>query len=61
VLGFLRRIKEMVWVLLGLLSLMIHRTITQSHAQSERQAIGAGAGSPDSALKMQRVQGEQSL
>src|SRR5882757_1464853 len=35
--GFLRRIKEMVWVLLGLLSLMIHRTITQSHADSERR------------------------
>ncbi|HWN58565.1 MAG TPA: hypothetical protein VNO74_10720, partial [Methylomirabilota bacterium] len=61
VVGFLRRIKEMVWVLLGLLSLMIHRTITQSHADSERRAIGAGAGSPDSAMKMQRVQGEQSL
>jgi len=59
--GFLRRIKEMVWVLLGLLSLMIHRTITQSHADSERRAIAAGAGSPDSAMKMQRVQGEQSL
>jgi len=61
VVGFLRRIKEMVWVLLGLLSLMIHRTITQSHADSQRRAIGAGAGSPDSAMKMQRVQGEQSL
>jgi hypothetical protein len=62
VVGFLRRIKEMVWVLLGLLSLMIHRTITQSHAPSERRAIGAAAaGSSDSALKMQRVQGEQSL
>jgi len=55
--GFLRRIKEMVWVLFGLLSLMIHRMITQS----ERRTIGAGAGSPDSVMKMQRVQGEQSL
>jgi hypothetical protein len=62
VVGFLRRIKEMVWVLLGLLSLMTHRTITQSHAQTESHAIGAAAaGSSDSALKMQRVQGEQSL
>ena len=62
VVGFLRRIKEMVWVLLGLLSLMIHRTVTQSHGQTERGAIGAAAaGSSDSALKMQRVQGEQSL
>jgi uncharacterized membrane protein YbhN (UPF0104 family) len=55
--GFLRRIKEMVWVLFGLLSLMIHRMITQS----ERRAIRTGAGSPDSVMKMQRVQGEQSL
>src|SRR5216684_8777699 len=53
VVGFIRRIKEMVWVLLGLLSLMIHRTISQSHADSDRRTIGAGARSPDSALKMQ--------
>jgi uncharacterized membrane protein len=59
--GFLRRIKEMVWVLLGLLSLMIHRSITQSNPHPERRAMGAAAGSPDSAMKMQRVQGEQSL
>ncbi len=61
VVGFLRRIKEMVWVLLGLLSLMIHRTISQSHTDSDRRTIGASARSPDSAMKMQRVQGEQPL
>jgi len=57
VVGFLRRIKEMVWVLFGLLSLMILRTITQS----QRRSTGAGARSGDSVMKMQRVQGEQSL
>ncbi len=57
VVGFLRRIKEMVWVLFGLLSLMILRTITQS----QRREMGAGARSGDAVMKMQRVQGEQSL
>ena len=57
VVGFLRRIKEMVWVLFGLLSLMILRTITQS----QRRMIGGGTGSAESVMKMQRVQGEQSL
>lgn len=56
VIGFLRRIKEMVWVLIGLLSLMIHRTFT------ERGAGASGAAdSPEQMIKMQRAQGEQSL
>jgi hypothetical protein len=55
VVGFLRRIKEMVWVLFGLLALMIHRMVVQ-----QRGEMKAAAGH-DSVLKMQRAQGEQSL
>jgi uncharacterized membrane protein YbhN (UPF0104 family) len=55
--GFLRRIKEMVWVLLGLISLTIHRTIV------ERQPfVPARAAAPtrEPGLKI-KAQGERSL
>jgi hypothetical protein len=55
--GFLRRIKEMVWVLFGLLSLMIHRMAVRHRDDM----TSAAAGSRDSVIKMQRAQGEQSL
>jgi hypothetical protein len=55
--GVLRRIKEMIWVLLGLLSLMIHRMVVQTG----KGAPGASAVSAGSAIKIQRAQGEQSL
>jgi len=57
VVGFLRRIKEMVWVLFGLLSLMIHRIVVQQRGDM----TGAAAAERDSVMKMQRAQGEQSL
>jgi uncharacterized membrane protein YbhN (UPF0104 family) len=52
--GFLRRIKEMVWVALGLISLGLHRV------RFER-AGDAGAAREGDAINMQRAQGEQSL
>ena len=55
--GFLRRIKEMVWVLFGLLALMIHRTIVRQRGDIK----GAAPAGRDSVMKMQRAQGEQSL
>ncbi|MGC2275633.1 MAG: lysylphosphatidylglycerol synthase domain-containing protein [Candidatus Binatus sp.] len=55
--GFLRRIKEMVWVLFGLMALMIHRM----GAQQRGDIKGAAPAGRDSAIKMQRAQGEQSL
>jgi uncharacterized membrane protein YbhN (UPF0104 family) len=56
--GFLRRIKEMVWVLFGLLALMIHRTVVPQRGDIKGTAP-AGHGS---VMKMQRgAQGEQSL
>ena len=55
--GFLRRIKEMVWVLFGLLALMIHRILVQQRADM----TGAAAAERHSVMKMQRAQGEQSL
>jgi len=57
--GVLRRIKEMIWVLLGLLSLMIHRMVVQPGKGAKR--AGAAAASAKSAIKIQRTQGEQSL
>jgi hypothetical protein len=56
VVGFLRRIKEMVWVLFGLLALMIHRMVVQQRGKTE-----AATTARDSVMKMQRAQGEQSL
>jgi len=56
--GFLRRIKEMVWVLFGLLALMIHRTVVPQRGDIK----GAAPAGHDSVMKMQRgAQGEQSL
>jgi uncharacterized membrane protein YbhN (UPF0104 family) len=55
--GFLRRIKEMVWVLFGLLALMIHRMGERQRGEIE----GAAQAGRDSVMKMQRAQGEQSL
>ncbi len=54
--GFLRRVKEMVWVLLGLVALMLHRAIT------ERPPRSALTGAPrEPVLKINEAQGEQSL
>ncbi|HKN15111.1 MAG TPA: lysylphosphatidylglycerol synthase domain-containing protein [Candidatus Binatus sp.] len=57
VVGFLRRIKEMVWVLFGLVALMIHRMVVQQRGDT----TNAAAAGRDSVIKMQRAQGEQSL
>jgi uncharacterized membrane protein YbhN (UPF0104 family) len=55
VVGFLRRVKEMIWVLFGLLGLMLHRALTESGTNTP-----GPAKSPKETLKMQRAQGEQS-
>jgi hypothetical protein len=55
--GVLRRIKEMIWVLIGLLGLTIHRLIVPPAVQTK--AVAAAA--PDSVMKIPRAQGEQSL
>lgn len=52
--GFLRRVKEMVWVLLGLLSLMLHRIFVEGTTGS-KEAIQSPA--PE-VLKVQRAQGD---
>jgi len=57
VVGFLRRIKEMVWVLFGLIALMIHRTVVRQRVETKNDS----AARRDSVVKMQRAQGEQSL
>jgi hypothetical protein len=57
VVGFLRRIKEMVWVLFGLLALMIHRTVVRQRGEVQ----GSAPAGRDAVVKMQRAQGEQSL
>ncbi|HEV2169325.1 MAG TPA: lysylphosphatidylglycerol synthase domain-containing protein [Candidatus Binatus sp.] len=57
VVGFLRRLKEMVWVLFGLIALMIHRMVVQQRGASKGTAIAGH----DAVVKMQRAQGEQSL
>ncbi len=54
--GFLRRIKEMVWVLFGLISLALHRVANGGARVSE----AAPARRRDE-LEIQRLQGEQSL
>ena len=48
--GFLRRIKEMVWVLFGLLSLMIHRL--RMRKQSVDSGLGAGRNDKIVGLRM---------
>jgi uncharacterized membrane protein YbhN (UPF0104 family) len=53
--GFLRRVKEMIWVLFGLVALMIHR-IAESSAPPVHD--GAATGAP---VKIQSVQGEHSI
>jgi hypothetical protein len=55
--GILRRIKEMVWVLLGLLGLMIHRILVRPAAPVKLASVAKG----DAVMKIQRAQGEQSL
>jgi len=52
--GFLRRVKEMVWVLLGLLSLMIHRIVVE-RGQDTSDAINILAAE---VLKVRQAQGE---
>ncbi len=56
VVGFLRRIKEMVWVLFGLMALMIHRMFVQQRGN----ATGAAAAGRDSVIKMQRARAKES-
>ncbi|MGO9601823.1 MAG: lysylphosphatidylglycerol synthase domain-containing protein [Candidatus Binataceae bacterium] len=52
--GFLRRIKEMVWVLLGLLSLMIHRIVVETTPEAN-----TSVGSPATEVfKVQQAQGD---
>jgi hypothetical protein len=53
-LGFLRRVKEMVWVLLGLLSLMIHRIVVE-RGQDTTDAINIPAAE---VLEVRHAQGE---
>ena len=58
VVGFLRRIKELVWVAFGLLALMLHRIIT------ERTAVASTTPAPvikGQVVKIKRAQGEHSL
>jgi len=55
--GFLRRIKEMVWVLFGLVSLMAHRMIVEGVSGAE-QALSARSAK---VLDIQKAQGEQML
>ncbi|MHB8381330.1 MAG: lysylphosphatidylglycerol synthase domain-containing protein [Candidatus Binataceae bacterium] len=55
--GFLRRIKEMVWVLLGLVSLMLHRLVVEG-ANSTGHALSARSAK---VLEIQKAQGEQTL
>jgi hypothetical protein len=52
--GFLRRVKEMVWVLLGLLTLMIHRILVE-RGQDSTDAINILAAE---VLKIRQAQGE---
>jgi glycosyltransferase 2 family protein len=52
--GFLRRVKEMVWVLLGLLTLMIHRIVVEK-GQDSTEAINILA---TEVLKIRQAQGE---
>jgi uncharacterized membrane protein YbhN (UPF0104 family) len=49
--GFLRRIREMAWVLFGLASLMIHRIATRAEAPVEREKP----------VRIRRMEGEESL
>ena len=55
--GFLRRIKEMVWVLFGLVSLMLHRLVVEG-ANGAEHALSARSAK---VLDIQKAQGEQTL
>jgi uncharacterized membrane protein YbhN (UPF0104 family) len=55
--GFLRRIKEMVWVLFGLVSLMLHRLV-EERANGAEHALSARSAK---VLEIQKAQGEQTL
>jgi glycosyltransferase 2 family protein len=57
VVGFLRRVKEMVWVLLGLICLALHRAV----AERPPLAAAPGATPREPVLKINEAQGEQSL
>jgi hypothetical protein len=50
--GFLRRIKEMAWVLVGLVSLMVHRMVTDRRFGGVTRA---------NVIEMQGAQGGESL
>jgi hypothetical protein len=52
--GFLRRIKEMVWVLFGLVGLGIHR-------MGGERGYGAVSSRSETLVKMQSVHGEELL
>jgi uncharacterized membrane protein YbhN (UPF0104 family) len=54
--GFLRRVKEMVWVAFGLGALALHRMVFERADSAEPGAIRT-----DQVMKIQEVQGEQSL
>lgn len=59
VVGFLRRIKEMVWVLFGLVCLMVHRIVTERTPGSEQAPeVGEIKGQ---VVEIQRAQGEHSI
>ncbi|HUA34106.1 MAG TPA: lysylphosphatidylglycerol synthase domain-containing protein [Candidatus Binataceae bacterium] len=58
VVGFLRRIKELVWVAFGLLALMIHRIITERSAGASKTPAPVIKGQ---VVKIKRAQGEHSL
>ncbi len=52
--GFLRRVKEMVWVLFGLISLMLHRIFVENGREAE-DAVRTSAAE---VLKVQQAQGD---
>jgi glycosyltransferase 2 family protein len=58
VVGFLRRIKEMVWVLFGLVCLMVHRIVTE-RMPGRPQAPEDGL--EGQVVEIQRAQGEHSI
>ncbi|HEY6417514.1 MAG TPA: lysylphosphatidylglycerol synthase domain-containing protein [Candidatus Binataceae bacterium] len=62
--GFLRRIKEMVWVMFGLVALMIHRAIERGGigvAAAAAPGLQAPAPKAGEILEIRQAQGEQSL
>jgi len=55
--GFLRRVKEMVWVLLGLISLMYHRIFVERGREANVTSVPIKTPAPE-VLKVQQAQGE---